>query len=207
MGVVPFRMQGVRRRPLPDLPWINAFPELNLRLYVEHDGKPGVWFLSLDAANPVAVWAARRWFHLPYFHARMSVAEDQERCIYHSERRGASPVRFAAEYRPTAPPSETQPGTLEHWLTERYCLYAQAPDGTLFRGEIHHQPWPIQPAEATIAAHDLGRPFGIVLNGPPTLLQFSKRIDVVVWSLERLTERCRTQKAIPVPARPALRPA
>src|SRR5688572_28968890 len=72
VGVVPFRMSGVMLRPLPDLPGISAFPELNVRLYVERDGKSGVWFLSLDAYNRLAVWGARRFFHLPYFHARMS---------------------------------------------------------------------------------------------------------------------------------------
>src|SRR6202012_244403 len=77
VGVVPFRMSGVMRRPLPDLPGLSAFPELNVRLYVEHGGKPGVWFLSLDATNAIAVWAARRFFHLPYFRARMSLAEDR----------------------------------------------------------------------------------------------------------------------------------
>jgi uncharacterized protein YqjF (DUF2071 family) len=207
VGVVPFRMRGVMRRPFPSLPWISAFPELNLRLYVEHGDKPGVWFLSLDAANPLAVWAARRWFHLPYFHADMSVAEDQGRFRYRSMRRGVNRTEFAAEYGPTAPPAETQPGSIEHWLVERYCLYAQSPGGTLYRGEIHHQPWSIQSAEAKIDVNDLGRPFEIALDGPPTFLHFSKRIDVVVWPLERLTERCKAKKTPALAARPALRPA
>lgn len=183
VGVVPFQMQGVMRRPLPDLPWLSAFPELNLRLYVERGGKPGVWFLSLDAANPVAVWAARRFFHLPYFRARMSVRGLPERTRYRSFRlSGPRGVEFVASYGPSSEPYEAAPGSLEHWLTERYCLYARSPRGQLFRAEVHHHPWPLQRAEAEIERNDLLAPHGIRVTGPPALLHFSRKLDVVVWS-------------------------
>jgi len=178
VGVVPFRMTGVAPRGFPDLPGLSAFPELNLRLYVQRDGKPGVWFLSLDAARALAVWAALRFFHLPYQHARMSVSGDQ-RISYLSERR-AAPVGFAASYGPTGPVEEARPGTLVHFLTERYCLYARAPDGGLRRLEIHHQPWPLQPASAEITRNDLLAPHGLAVSGAP-LLHFARRLDVVMW--------------------------
>jgi hypothetical protein len=183
VGVVPFRMQGVMRRPLPDLPWISAFPELNLRLYVEAEGKPGVWFLSLDATNALAVWAARRFFHLPYRHARISLSGLPAKVAYRSFR-SARPrgVEFVAEYQPASAPYLASPGTLEHWLTERYCLYARSPRGRLFRAEVHHPPWPLQQATATIERNDLFQPHGIQVAGPPALLHFSRRLDVVVWS-------------------------
>jgi uncharacterized protein len=190
IGVVPFRMTGVSPRWIPDLPWLSAFPELNLRLYVELDGKPGVWFLSLDAANPVAVWAARRFFHLPYFYADMSIGAEGDTFQYRSERRGAT-VRFAGSYRPTSPPYEATPGSLEHFLTERYCLYAQAPDGTLYRAEVHHRPWPLQKAEADIVVNDMASPHGLKLDGPPALLHFARKIDVVVWPLVRVASSSR----------------
>jgi uncharacterized protein len=187
IGVVPFRMAGVMRRPLPDFPGISAFPELNLRLYVKHGDKPGVWFLSLDAANRLAVWAAKRCFHLPYFHANMSVEMMDNRIQYFSERRNSSPtISFRAEYEPTGEPYESRPGTLEHWLTERYCLYAQNPAGQLYRAEVHHHPWPLQPARAVITHNDLFQPHGLSVSGEPHLLHFAKRIDVVVWDLERV---------------------
>jgi uncharacterized protein YqjF (DUF2071 family) len=184
VGLVPFRMTGVMRRPWPDMPWVSAFPELNVRIYVEHGGKPGVWFLSLDATNPLAVWAARRFFHLPYHRARMALREDSqtETIDYESERGRA---RLRARYRPTSGVYATKPGTLEHWLTERYCLYALAPDGSLWRNEVHHAPWPLQRATAEIfengyfAVHDLD------VRGPPLLLHFARALDVVVWSGER----------------------
>lgn len=182
VGVVPFQMRGVMRRPLPDLPWISAFPELNLRLYVEAEGKPGVWFLSLDAGNPLAVWAARLWFHLPYFHSRMSITGLPERASYRSYRlsrpRG---IEFIAEYEPISEPYRSSPGSLEHWLTERYCLYTRSRRGELLRAEVHHRPWPLQRAAASIERNDLLSPHGLSVSGPPALLHFSRRLDVVVW--------------------------
>ena len=184
IGLVPFRMMGVMRRPLPDLPWISAFPELNVRLYVEHEGKPGVWFLSLDATNQLAVWSARRYFHLPYHHARMSICNADGGFRY-SARRADGRAVFQAKYRPTSEPYESQPGTLEHWLTERYCLYAQAPDSSILRNEVHHAPWPLQKAEAEITKNSYFSARGLNIEGPPSLLHFARRIDVVVWNAER----------------------
>lgn len=184
IGLVPFRMQGVMLRPLPNLPWLSAFPELNLRLYVEHDGKPGVWFLSLDATNPLAVWAARRFFHLPYMRARMSLTGPPDRVEYASIRVERPAAAFRAIYGPTSTPYESAPGTLEHWLTERYCLYARSPAGMLYRAEVHHLPWPLQQADAEIQGNEMLAPHGLRVDGPPALLHFARRIDVVVWPLE-----------------------
>jgi hypothetical protein len=181
IGVVPFRMQGVMLRGVPDLPWISAFPELNVRLYVTRDGKPGVWFLSLDASNPLAVWAARRIFHLPYKHARMNVEVTQAGVDYRSVRRLA-PLTFEGTYRATSPPFESTRGSLEHWLTERYCFYAQDPRGHLLRGDVHHQPWPLQTAEVAIRRNEMLKPHGISLPDTKPLLHFTKRLDVIAWA-------------------------
>ncbi len=183
VGVVPFRMTGVMRRPLPDVPGISAFPELNVRLYVEADGKPGVWFLSLDAANALAVWAARRFFHLPYHLADITVKRTGEATAYASQRR-ASPERFEATYGPTGPAEVAAVGTLEHWLTERYCLYAASPDGRLLRSEVHHGPWPLQPAHAILATNTLLAAFGIETGPGQPHLRYAAGVDVVVWDAE-----------------------
>ena len=183
LGLVPFRMEGVMRRPWPDLPWVSAFPELNVRTYVAHEGKPGVWFLSLDATNALAVWAARRFFYLPYHRARMTLARDGDGFRYFSSRPGAD---FAATYAPISEPYEAAAGSLEHWLTERYCLYAAAPDGSLWRNDVHHHPWPLQAARASIEHNGMFEAHGIQVSGPPPLLHFSRRLDVVVWSGERV---------------------
>ena len=183
IGIVPFRMTGVMRRPFPDLPGISAFPELNVRTYVAGNGKPGVWFLSLDAASALAVWAARRFFHLPYFRAEMSLRRVQGRIEYRSHRSG---VQFEGSYRPTSDVYRSSPGSLEHWLTERYCLYAADRHGSLWRNEVHHAPWPLQRAEAEIRDNTMLRPHGLRVPGPPSLLHFAEQVDVVVWPGQRL---------------------
>src|SRR5690606_25751904 len=172
IGLVPFRMEGVMRRPLPDMPWLSAFPELNVRLYVEADGKPGVWFLSLDATNALAIWAARRFFHLPYYRADMALTRSHETVDYTSTRRGAS-LAFRGSYQPIGDAYCAAPGSLEHFLTERYCLYAKAPDGTLLRNEVHHVPWPLQPAAAEIIENTMFSPYGIDTRGRKPLLHFA----------------------------------
>lgn len=187
IGVVPFRMEGVMRRTLPDLPGLSAFPKCNLRIYVDLDGRPGVWFLSLDATNPVAVWAARRFFHLPYHLADICFAEVDGRIRYATQRRDRSATDFAAHYVATSDPYESTPGTLEAWLTERYCLYALAPDDALHRTEVHHHPWPLQRAEVEILPNRLLEPHDLEVEGPPALVHFSKRIDVVIWTSERVS--------------------
>lgn len=186
LGVVPFRMSRIRKRLLPPLPGLSAFPELNVRTYVERDGKPGVWFLSLDAANGVAVATARRWFRLPYFRARISL-EDREGWIrYRCERthRGAAPARFEGRYRAAGPLYRAQPGTLDHWLTERYCLYAAGRRGRLLRAEILHPPWPLAPGEAEISRNTMAEASGIRLPDAPPLLHVAREIRVAVWSPE-----------------------
>jgi uncharacterized protein YqjF (DUF2071 family) len=187
IAVVPFRMSGVRIRLTPALPLLSAFPELNVRTYVVADKKPGVWFFSLDAQNSVAVAAARAWFHLPYFRARM-YCEDREGWIhYASDRthRGAGPAVLHAKYRPTGKAFESEHGTLEHFLTERYCLYAADSHGRVSRGEIHHQPWQLQIAEAQFQQNSMTEAGGIVLPLQNPLLHFARRQDVVVWSPQR----------------------
>ncbi|MFO7662576.1 MAG: DUF2071 domain-containing protein [Chloroflexota bacterium] len=191
VGVVPFRMAGVMRRPWPDLPWVSAFPELNVRLYVEVGGKPGVWFLSLDATNRLAVAAARRLFYLPYYRAQIDIKSKGEGFAYRSirseRRRGTGWGVFDAIYRPVAPVYQSTPDTLEHFLTERYCLYALGPDGALYRTEVHHMPWPLQQATAEVRANTMLRPHGLFIEETsPVVLHFTRRIDVVVWQPERL---------------------
>jgi uncharacterized protein YqjF (DUF2071 family) len=186
IGIVPFRMEGVMRRPLPDLPWISAFPELNVRTYVEHEGRPGVWFLSLDATNALAVWAARRFFHLPYHRAAMSIEPDTAGgFVYHHRRLGAQ-ESFDAAYRPLGEIYEARPGTLEQFLTERYCLYSRRSDGAVYRVEVHHIPWPLQRAEAEFQTNTMTAHWNVMLETKPPLLHFARRLDVVVWTPQRI---------------------
>lgn len=184
LGIVPFRMAGVRPRLAPALPWLSAFPELNVRTYVRAGDRPGVWFFSLDAANPVAVELARLMFHLNYVNANMGCRHDGDTVQYTSARHDGS-GSLRARYRPAGPVACSAPGTLDHWLTERYCLYAANRRGDVWRGDIHHAPWPLQPAEAEIAENSMAQQIGVRLEGPP-LLHFARRLNVRAWMPERV---------------------
>jgi hypothetical protein len=183
VGVVPFHMSGIRSRGLPVLPGLSRFPELNVRTYVTHGGKTGVYFFSLDAANLPAVWAARKFYHLPYFHAAMS-SEERDGSIHYSSRCQRSPAKFHGRYRPIADVGPRDPGSIEHWLTERYCLYTSHRD-QLYRDEIHHQPWPLQNAEADIAVNTVASAARIALPDEAPLLHFARRLEVLIWPLRR----------------------
>ncbi|HUC54688.1 MAG TPA: DUF2071 domain-containing protein [Candidatus Cybelea sp.] len=188
LAVVPFRMTAVRLRGTPVLPWFSTFPELNVRTYVSLGGKPGVWFFSLDAGNPLAVAMARAWFHLPYFRARMHHKELDGWIFYHSERthRGASVGLLKVLYRPVGEIFAPHRGTLEHFLTERYCLYTTDGRGRIIGGEIHHSPWQLQMAEAEFTGNTMAEASGIVLPERKPLLHFARRQDVVFWRPEKI---------------------
>lgn len=188
IGIVPFRMREVAPRLIPAMPYLSAFPEINVRTYVSAAGKPGVWFFSLDAGNPIAVEAARDGFHLPYYNARMSCQTIGERVQYSSVRthRNAAPATFRGHYEPTGPTFLSTPGTLESWLTERYCLYAANQRGTLWRGEIHHRQWPLQPAEAAVEHNRMTEQIRLSLPDTKPLLHFARHLDVIAWLPQRL---------------------
>ena len=192
LGVVPFRMSGVRPRGVPPMPGLSRFPELNVRTYVQRDAKPGVWFFSLDAANALAVWAARKAFHLPYFFAAMQCQEKEGWIHYRSTRKhcGAPSALLQARYRGVGETFNAQPGTLEHFLTERYCLYTSDRQGRIIRCEIHHPAWPLQLAEASFQQNTMAVAAGISLaDQHPQLLHFARRQEVAVWPPRRLDFR------------------
>jgi hypothetical protein len=182
IGVVPFHMTNVAPRGVPSLPWLSQLPELNVRTYVRVDDKPGVYFFSLDAGRVLAVRAARLLFNLPYFTATMAVAVSEAgEVTYRSDRQGSPSAAFGAIYRPTGSPAAPQPGSLEHFLTERYCLYHHHRGGEPYRLEIHHPPWPLQSAAAEITGNTMAAAAGIRLPPDPPLLHFAKRQDMVAW--------------------------
>jgi uncharacterized protein YqjF (DUF2071 family) len=183
LGVVPFMMRGTTLRCVPPVPWLSDFPELNVRTYVTLDDRPGVWFFSLDAANPLAVRAARLGARLPYYDARMQCRHNGEGVSYTSVRTHplAPLAALEARYRPTGPVYRAAAGSLDRWLTERYCLYTSDRQGHAWRLEIHHLPWPLQPAEAEFEHNTMAAPLRLELPERPPLLHFARRLDVVAW--------------------------
>ena len=179
LGVTPFLLAGFRLRGLPPVPHLSTFPELNVRTYVTRDDKPGIWFFSLDAASTLAVEGAKRLYKLPYHRAQMACTRAGDSVHYESARPGAA---FSASYRGTGDLFHAEPGTLEHFLTERYCLYTED-GGRSYRGEIHHPPWSLQLGEATV---DLNTMAPVALGEREPHVLFSPRQDVVVWPLSEL---------------------
>jgi len=185
LGVVPFHITNLAPRGVPSIPFVSAFPELNVRTYVTLGGKPGVYFFSLDAESALAVTGARTMFHLPYFRASMDVRVEMATVHYRSSRKTRMPsAEFEATYRPTGPVQRPEPGTLEHFLTERYCLYTVDETFRARRLQIHHPRWPLQPAAADIRVNTMAEAAGIRLPSTAPLLHFAHRQDMVAWPME-----------------------
>ena len=188
IGVVPFRMSDVAPRCVPAMPWLSAFPELNVRTYVTLERKPGVWFFSLDATQPIAVRVARRFFHLNYLDAQISQHWEDGWCCYASRRthRGAAAAELQLRYRGQGRPFQAAAGTLEHWLTARYCLYANSRTGTLYRGEIDHPPWQLQAAEAEITKNTMLSSLPAEIAAQQPHLLFARETRVRAWTNVRV---------------------
>ena len=188
-------MSGIRARSTPPIPGLSSLPELNVRTYVTSTRKPGVYFFSLDAASRAAVWGARNFYHLPYFYAQMKFNNEGGAIHYESIRKdkwvprfsptspkpGRLNAQFRGAYRPIGPVgAKTE---LDHFLTERYCLYT-VHQGKLYRCDIHHLPWSLQDAEAQIEQNTVAEAAGITLPNSAPQLRFAKRLDVLIWPLQ-----------------------
>ena len=184
VGIVPFHLSYVRPRWLLPVPALSSFVELNVRTYVTLQGIPGIYFFSLDASNPIVVALARTFFHLPSYNAVMSSKRAVDSIDYHSRRthRGVPSAEFQAVFRPIAPIAFAQHRSLEQWLTERYCLYTVVPGKGVYRGDIHHVPWPLQVAKLETKKDTMAISHGIHLPEIPPLLHYAHRQEVLIWS-------------------------
>jgi uncharacterized protein len=179
LGIVPFTISSLRVRGLPPLPPVGSFRELNVRTVVTADGKPGIWFFTLDASSRLAVELAKRLYRLPYAYARIHSERIDDWVHYESARPGAA---FSGRYRGTGAPFAADPGSLEWFLTERYCLYTED-GGRLYRAEIHHRPWQLQQGEARV---DLNTVSPIVVPDDEPHVLFASRQDALIWPLVEL---------------------
>jgi uncharacterized protein YqjF (DUF2071 family) len=186
IGVVPFTMWGIRASFLPPIPGTNAFHELNVRTYVHFKGLPGVWFFSLDAANSLAVWGARTFYYLPYFNAEMSLAQEGSRIEYASTRHDprGTPAELRAAWTIGEPLPQAQPGSIEFFLTERYCLYSYHRE-QLYRSRIFHEPWPLRSATIDSYQSAMIESLGIPEPAGEPLLHYAESIGVGIWPLRK----------------------
>ncbi len=181
IGIVPFVMTDVAPRAIPALhPW-HRFPEINVRTYVTHRGKPGVWFLSLDVPHRFTVWTARTFFHLPYFRAAMDVRREPAGAgIRYQTTRGT--LNFSAVYS-GGEPAPAQPGSFEHWATERYCLYSADARGRLYCGEVQHPRWPLQKLHLDL---ETSRMTDLSLGPLHPSILYSEKLSVAIYAPQRV---------------------
>jgi len=184
VAVTPFQVRALRLHGTPPVPLLSSFLETNVRTYVSVEGKPGIYFFSLDAASRLAVTAARRLYRLPYFPAEMSTERRGDRISYSTRRTqlDAPRAELRARYGPTGPRFTSKPGSIEHWLTERYCLYTLNDEHEVLRGDIHHPPWRLQTAAAELELNTMLDEIDLS-PGDPALLHYAERQDVVFWRL------------------------
>ena len=188
VGVIPFWMSGVKMRGVPAVPTASTFPELNVRTYVTVEGKPGVYFFSLDAASRLAVYGAKIGFGLNYFHAKMAARVNGNHVQYESKRLDKlRPAEFVGSYAAeNTKVFNAARGSIEEFFVERYCLYtSHGPH--IGRANIHHRPWPLQRAKATIKTNTMSAAAGIELQKSKPHLLFAKELDVLVWPLETVS--------------------
>lgn len=199
LSIVAFLMSNVAPRATPALPWLSRFPEINVRTYVRAAGRPGVYFFSLDAAQWLAVATARVLFNLPYYIAEMTIERHADCIDYRSSRRTGGPARFEASYESFGEPFEARPGSLEYFLTERYCLYHQRRGGLPYRLDIHHRPWSLQEARADIRENSMAAASNLTIAGGADLLHYARRIDALAWA-PSLIGAPSARKPVPSPA-------
>ena len=186
LGIVPLMMHDVRGRCSPAIPGVSRFPELNVRTYVRVKDRPGVYFFSLDAHQPLAVAMARRFFHLPYYRAAMCCEPASRGEVYYRSARthpGSGDARFEARYQPVGTARTAVNGALDHFLTERYRLYTTNCQGELRYGEIHHSPWRLRGADVEIRCNTMTAPLGLKLPNTKPLLYYTEPLDVIAWPL------------------------
>jgi uncharacterized protein YqjF (DUF2071 family) len=181
VGVVPFAMREVRPSWWPRMLVLN-FLETNLRTYVVCDKQPGVYFFSLDADSRLAVWGGRASFGLPYHHARMRMTESGGEVVYRTRRGGAGPSHHV-RYRVGESLGPSQPGTLEHFLLERYLLFVQRGKQVLV-GQVHHSPYPARKLHVVEVQDELVAAAGLpAVTVPPLFAHYSPGVDVEIFPL------------------------
>ncbi|MCR9197475.1 MAG: DUF2071 domain-containing protein [Planctomycetaceae bacterium] len=190
IALVPFQMEGIRPWWAVPVPGISWFLETNVRTYVRHEnGQTGVWFFSLDADQRLAVWIAQKFWHLNYVNARLQFQRSGDKLVGAGQRSGADVRRGDYQFAATItdqPPRTADPDSLEHFLLERYHLFARRPDGRYLCGQVHHPPYTYQPLQDISLTQSLTNAAGCAVDGAPDHAAFSPGVNVSVSPLVRI---------------------
>ncbi|MGG2091983.1 DUF2071 domain-containing protein [Bacillus sp. S13(2024)] len=188
IGVVIFVMDGIYHRRLPSVSLVSKFPEINVRTYVQYDGKPGVYFISLDVEDWASYTIARKWFRLPYYSAQISFQKEGQtfHCQSMRKEKTNTPITFNGKYVPLSEIYFAKKETLDYWLTERYCFYSTDNKSNIYCSEIHHLPWPLQKVETEIYMNTLFSPFHFDFTEIKPIYHFSKGVDSLIWNIKKI---------------------
>jgi uncharacterized protein YqjF (DUF2071 family) len=186
IAVVPFTMWDTRALFLPPMPGFSAMHELNVRTYVHFDGEPGVWFFSLDCNSATVVFGARKFYFLPYYNADIELKQEEQTIDYTLVRTEDPPAKFQGVWTIGERLPTSEPGSLEFFLTERYCLYTER-HGTLYRARIHHDSWPLQKAQISRLNSTMIESLGLATPAGDPLMHYAEEINVDIWPIRRLT--------------------
>jgi len=188
LGIILFVLEGIFPLGISSVSLTPKFPETNVRTYVKYKDKPGIYFISIDVENWASLNIAKRWYRLPYNSAQIFFRKDGQTCYFQSIRKGNEnpSISLKGKYGPISDVYYAKKGTLDHWLTERYCLYSSNNGVNIFCGEIHHQPWPLQKAEIDLVRNTLFNPFNFELSKVKPIAHFSTGVDSLMWNIKRL---------------------
>lgn len=180
--LVPMRITDMHWRGIAPIPGMEGLRELNLRTYTTRNGKPGVYFLSIECPAICSDWIARNIFGAPYYEAQIALCNDGVSWSFASERtqEGMHAAAFFGTFRPAGEASRPAPGSLEHFLVERYCLYF-VKDGAIWRGDIDHDEWKLQNADMQIAVNTVPSALGLALAAKPDHTAYCVSTDTRVW--------------------------
>ena len=190
LGVVIFEIEGIYFRGLSPISVVFRFPEVNLRTYVQHKGKPGVFFLSLDVGNWASLTISKRWYHLLYCKAKISYRKEGYTFHCQSVRNGNShnPITFKGSFTTDLRSYFPEEGTIDHWLTERYCLYSLDRRGNIYCGDIHHSHGLLQKLPPTSVTIHFQHRLGLTSAKMSRFFFFQKGLDALFWNIKKIEE-------------------
>ncbi|MEH7125174.1 DUF2071 domain-containing protein [Bacillus sp. JJ1532] len=188
LGIIVFVMDGIYPRGLPNISILPKFQEINVRTYVKCNGKSGIYFLSLDVCDWASYTIAKRWLRLPYQSAQISIEKKGQNFHYKSIRKRKTKYEITIDgtYKPLEEVYLPKEGTLDHFLTERYCFFSSNNGIHTYCLEIHHQPWQLQKTEIEIYKNTLFTPFNIDVNKVTPISHFSKGTDSLIWNIKKI---------------------
>ena len=188
IAITPFTMWDIRALPpfVPPVPGLDSMHELNVRTYVHYNGVPGVWFFSLDANSRAAVLGARSFFHLPYYNADIEM-DGKRKIKYRLKRRDEPAAQFKADWKVGDALPQSQPGSREFFLTERYLLYTEF-EGDLYQARIYHEPWQLYEAELIDWGSTMLEAKQITQPKAQPILHHAEEISVDIWPLQSVQD-------------------